>query len=74
MNVNKKRLLMKSLLTFHFGCHSRNMANRIKRIHERALNTSKFIFGIYILASIYLKNIQFLAKEIFKANKVFRRK
>ena len=81
MNLAKCKSLTKALITSQFNyCpiiwmfHSRQLNNRIKKIHKRVLRLvykdSKLIFnnllGLNNSVTIHQRNIQILAREIFK--------
>ena len=81
MDSSKKRTIMKAFITSHFSyCplvwmfHSRKINNKIKRIHERSIrlvysdNTSTFkeLLDKDKSVSVHHKNIQMLAREIYK--------
>ena len=83
MDINKRRMLMKALLSPQFSyCpliwmfHSRKMEYRINSIHKRAL---KLVYQDFLdftfqellakdkSVSVHQKNLQLLATEIFKS-------
>ena len=77
MNMQKRKIIMKSFVTSQFGyCpliwmfHSRRLNNKINSIHERALSRS-LIKIIYLLlkkdnsVSIHHRNVPALATEMF---------
>ena len=81
MDSSKKRTIMKAFITSHFSyCplvwmfHSRELNNKINRIHERSLRlvysdkTSTFqeLLDKSKSVSVHHKNIHVLAKEIYK--------
>ena len=81
MNFKQRRIIMKSFINSQFGyCplvwmfHSRNLNNRINKIHERALrlvyNDNISSFEDLLIkdnsVSIHKKNIQMLAIELYK--------
>ena len=81
MDSSKKRTIMKAFITSHFSyCplvwmfHSRELNNKINRIHERSLRsvysdkTSTFqeLLDKDKSVSVHHKNIQVLATEIYK--------
>ena len=81
MNLAKRKSLTKAFITSQFNyCpiiwmfHSRQLNNRIKKIHKRVLRLvykdSKLIFnnllGLNNSFTIHQRNIQILAREIFK--------
>ena len=81
MNVKQRRIIMKSFINSLFGyCplvwmfHSRNLNNRINKIHERALrlvyNDNISSFEDLLIkdnsVSIHKMNIQMLAIELYK--------
>ena len=78
---DKKRLLLKSFIISQFNycpivwmCHGRGLNNKINNLHERALRTvyqdKKSSFETLLKhdksVSIHVKNLQYLATEIFK--------
>ena len=71
---NKKRVLFKGYSPLVWMCHSRNSNNRIKNIHPRALRLlykykqSRFeeLLQKDNSVSVHMKNLQYLATEIFK--------
>ena len=78
---DKKPLLFKSLIISKFNycpivwmCHGRDLNNKINNLHERALRTvyqdKKSSFETLVkrdkAVSIHIKNLQYLATEIFK--------
>ena len=82
MDSSKKRTIMKAFITSHFSyCplvwmfHSREINNKIKRIHERPLrlvyfnkrSTFKELLHNDKFVSVNHKNIQVLATEIYQA-------
>ena len=84
INLQKRRVIMKSFITSQFGyCplswmfHSKRLNNKINSIHERALrityvdNVSSFqeLLEKDNSVSIHHKNIQVLATEMFKISK-----
>ena len=84
MNMQKRRIIMKSFVTFQFGyCpliwmfYSRRLNNRINSIHERAqgLTYQDHIFTFQELlnkensVSIHHRNLQPLAAEMFKIHR-----
>ena len=80
MDLNKRRSLMKAFITSQFSyCpmiwmfHSRNLNNKIKRIHERAIrlvyqNNLSFseLLGLDNSVTVHQKNLQVLVTEIYK--------
>ena len=80
MNMQKRRIIMKSLVASQFGyCplnlmfHSRHLNNTINSIHKRALRITYQDPYIYISrnvkdnsVSIHHRNLQALATEMFK--------
>ena len=80
MDLNKRRNLMKAFITSQFSyCpliwmfHSRNLNNKINRIHERALrlvyqNNLSFseLLNLGNFVTVYQKNLQVLVTEIYK--------
>ena len=81
MNVNKRRIIMKAFIESQFGyCplvwmfHSRNLNNKINRIHERALritysNKSSSLQNLVDKSNsvtIHYRNIRTLATETYK--------
>ena len=81
MNLEKRRTIMKAFITSQFGyCplvwmfHSRNLSNRINKIHERALrivyDDEHSSFNELLTrdgsVTIHERNIQALAIELFK--------
>ena len=81
MDIQKRRTLMKSFITFQFGyCpliwmfHSRGLNNKINSIHERALritygdkiSTFQQLLEKGNSVSIHHRNLQALATEMFK--------
>ena len=80
MDLNKRRNLMKVFITSQFSyCpliwmfHSRNLNNKINRIHERALrlvyqNNLSFaeLLDLDNSVTVHQKNLQVLATEIYK--------
>ena len=87
MDIPKRKLLMNAFISSQFSyCnliwmfHSRELENRINKIHERAIRlvyqdqsnlSFKELLNKFDLYSIHQKNLQCLAIEIFKAkNKI----
>ena len=84
MNMQKRRIIMKSFVTSQFGyCpliwmfHSRRLNNKIKSIHERALRIT-YRDQIYTFqellnkdnsVSMHHRNLQSLATEMFKIHR-----
>ena len=80
MDLNKRRSLMKAFITSQFSyCpliwmfHSRNLNNKINRIHERALrlvyqNNLSFseLLDLDNSVTVHQKNLQVLVTEIYK--------
>ena len=81
LSLNKKPILFKTFVTSQFNycvlvwmCHSRNLNNRVNNIHHTALRAiyqdKKSSFGELLQKdksiSVYMKNLQYLATEIFK--------
>ena len=80
MDLNKRRNLMKAFITSQFSyCpliwmfHSRNLNNKINRIHERALrlvyqNNLSFseLLDLDNSVTVHLKYLQVLVTEIYK--------
>ena len=81
LSQNKKRILFKTFVTSQFNycplvwmCHSRTLNNRINNIHLRALRIvyqDKQLSFEELLqkdnsVSVHMKNLQYLATEIFK--------
>ena len=80
MDLNKRRNLMKAFITSQFSyCpliwmfHSRNLNNKINRIHERALrlvyqNNLSFseLLDLDNSVTVHQKNLQVLVTEIYK--------
>ena len=80
MDLNKRRSLMKAFITSQFSyCpliwmfHSRNLNNKINRVHERALrlvyqNNLSFseLLNLGNFVTVYQKNLQVLVTEIYK--------
>ena len=80
MDLNKRRNLMKAFITSQFSyCpliwmfHSRNLSNKINRIHERALrlvyqNNLSFseLLDLDNSVTVHQKNLQVLVTEIYK--------
>ena len=81
MVINKRPILMKSYILLQFNycpvvwmCHSRSLNNKINRIQERALRIvyKNYKSGFKELLqkdksiTIHLKNLQYLAIEIYK--------
>ena len=86
MNISKRRILMNSFFNSQFNyCplvwmfHSRSINNKINRLHERVLrivyNDFKSSFKKLLekdgTVSIHVKNLQNLAREMFKISKNF---
>ena len=84
MNMQKRRIIMKSFVTSQFGyCpliwmfHSRRLNNKINSIHERALrisyqdhiSTFQELLNKDNSASIHHRNFQALATEMFKIHR-----
>ena len=84
MNMQKRRIIMKSLVTSQFGyCpliwmfHSRRLINKINSIHERALrityqdhiSTFQELLNKDNSISIHHRNLQALATEMFKIHR-----
>ena len=84
MNMQKRRIIMKSFVTSQFGyClliwmfHSRRLNNKINSIHERALrityqdhiSTFQELLNKYNSVSIHRRNLQALATEMFKTHR-----
>ena len=83
MNMQKRRIIMKSFVSFQFGycpliwmLHSRRLNNKIKSIHERALRITyqDHISTFQELlnknsVSIHHRNLQALATEMFKIHR-----
>ena len=84
MNIQKRRTIMKSFVTSHFSyCpsiwmfHSRRLNNKINSVHERALRmiyqdtTSTFqeLLNKDNSVSMYHRNLQVLATEMFKIHR-----
>ena len=84
MNMQKKRIIMKSFVTSQFGyCpliwmfHSRRLNNKINSIHERALrityqdhiSTFQELLNKDNSVSIHHRNLQALATEMFKIHR-----
>ena len=80
MNIQKRRIIMKSFVTSQFGyCpliwmfHSRRLNNKINSIHERALrityqdhiSTFQELLNKDNSISIHHRNLQVLATEMF---------
>ena len=84
MDLNKRRNLMKAFITSQFSyCpliwmfHSRNLNNKINRIHERALrlvyqNNLGFseLLDLHNSVTVHQKNLQVLVTEIYKVKKM----
>ena len=81
MDSSKKRTIMKAFITSHFSycplvwmIHSREINNKINRIHERSLrlvysyktSTFKELLDKDKSVSVYHKNIQGSATEVYK--------
>ena len=80
MDLNKRRSLLKAFITFQFSycpliwmIHSRNLNNKINRLHERALrlvyqNNLSFseLLNLGNFVTVYQKNLQVLVTEIYK--------
>ena len=75
MDTKKRRVLMNAFITSQFSYCSRTLNNRINKIHERALRlvykNETFLSFDDLLernrsVSIYQKNLQVLATEIYK--------
>ena len=81
LSLNKKPILFKTFVTSQFNycvlvwmCRSRNLNNRVNNIHHTALRAiyqdKKSSFGELLQKdksiSVYMKNLQYLATEIFK--------
>ena len=84
MNMQKRRIIMKSFVTSQFGyCpliwmfHSRRLNNKINSIHERALrityqdhlSTFQELLNKDNSVSIHHRNLQALATEMFKIHR-----
>ena len=84
MNMQKRRIIMKSFVTSQFGyCpliwmfHSRRLSNKINSIHERALrityqdhiSTFQELLNKDNSVSIHHGNLQALATEMFKIHR-----
>ena len=84
MNMQKRRIIMKSFVTSQFGyCpliwifHSRRLNNKINSIHERALrityqdhiSTFQELLNKDCSVSIHHRNLQALATEMFKIHR-----
>ena len=81
MTIEKRRIVMKAFIQSQFSycllvwmMHSRSFNNRINRLHERAIRT---VYSDYHTdfddllkldksVTIHMKNVHFLATEIFK--------
>ena len=81
LSQNKKRILFKTFVTSQFNycplvwmCHSRTLNNRINNIHLRALRivyqdkqpSFEELLQKDNSVSVHMKNLQYLATEIFK--------
>ena len=81
ISEDKKHMLFKSFIISQFNycpilwmCHSRGLNNKINKIHERALRIvyqdKKYIFETSLKrdksTSILMKNLKYLATELFK--------
>ena len=84
MNMQKRKIIMKSFVTSQFGYrpliwmfHSRHLSNKINSIHEGALrityqdhiSTFQEQLNKGNSVSIYHKNLQALATEMFKIHR-----